>query len=120
MALMLKFAARSDVGKVRSKNDDSAYVGRYLAVVADGMGGHVGGDVASASTVLDLVHLDVPETPDPETVLPDEIQAANLVLERPGQRQPEALGDGHHRHRHAAHRATCCNSPTSATRVPTA
>lgn len=94
MALMLKFAARSDVGKVRSKNDDSAYVGRYLAVVADGMGGHVGGDVASASTVLDLVHLDVPETPDAETVLPDEIQAANLVLNDLVSANPKLSGMG--------------------------
>ncbi|KAA0979440.1 serine/threonine-protein phosphatase [Paeniglutamicibacter gangotriensis] len=94
MALMLKFAARSDVGKVRSKNDDSAYVGRYLAVVADGMGGHVGGDVASASTVLDLVHLDVPDTVDPETVLPDEIQAANLVLNDLVSANPKLSGMG--------------------------
>ena len=36
----------------------AAYVGRHLAVVADGMGGHAGGDVASAATVLDLAHLD--------------------------------------------------------------
>lgn len=94
MALVLKFAARSDVGKVRSKNDDSAYVGRYLAVVADGMGGHVGGDVASASTVLDLVHLDVPDTKDPETVLPDEIQAANLVLNELVNANPKLSGMG--------------------------
>ncbi|GAA1498933.1 PP2C family protein-serine/threonine phosphatase [Paeniglutamicibacter kerguelensis] len=94
MALMLKFAARSDVGKVRSKNDDSAYVGRYLAVVADGMGGHVGGDVASASTVLDLVHLDVPDTQDAETVLPDEIQAANLVLNELVNANPKLSGMG--------------------------
>ncbi len=94
MALMLKFAARSDVGKVRSKNDDSAYVGRYLAVVADGMGGHVGGDVASASTVLDLVHLDVPDTKDAETVLPDEIQAANLVLNELVNANPKLSGMG--------------------------
>src|SRR5699024_10214932 len=65
---------------VRSKNDDSAYVGRYLAVVADGMGGHVGGDVASASVVLDLAPLDRNNHPDPATILPDEIQSANLTL----------------------------------------
>ena len=58
MSLAFRFAARSDVGKVRAKNDDSAYAGHYLAVVADGMGGHVGGDVASATTVLDLTPLD--------------------------------------------------------------
>ena len=56
--LILRYAARSDVGRLRAKNDDSAYAGRHLAVVADGMGGHAGGDVASASTVLDLIHLD--------------------------------------------------------------
>ena len=44
MTLVLRYAARSDVGRVRAKNDDSAYVGRHLAVLADGMGGHVGGD----------------------------------------------------------------------------
>ena len=54
----MRYAARSDVGRVRAKNDDSAYVGRHLAVVADGMGGHAGGDVASAATVLDMIHLD--------------------------------------------------------------
>ena len=65
MALELQFAAHSDVGRVRSKNDDSAYVGRNLAIVADGMGGHVGGDVASASVVLDLAPLDRNDHPDP-------------------------------------------------------
>lgn len=94
MALVLRFAARSDVGKVRAKNDDSGYVGRYLAVVADGMGGHVGGDVASASTVLDLVHLDVPDTPNAETVLPDEIQAANHVLNELVNANPKLSGMG--------------------------
>jgi PPM family protein phosphatase len=94
MALMLKFAARSDVGKVRSKNDDSGYAGRHLAVVADGMGGHVGGDVASSSTVLDLVHLDRETTTDPETVLPDEIQTANSVLNELVNANPKLSGMG--------------------------
>ncbi|MBG6215716.1 protein phosphatase [Arthrobacter sp. CAN_A6] len=81
MALVLRFAARSDVGMVRSKNDDSAYAGRYLAVVADGMGGHAGGNVASASTVLDLVHLDRGDhAGDAGTHLADEIQTANSLL----------------------------------------
>lgn len=94
MALKLKFAALSDVGRVRSKNDDSAYVGEYLAVLADGMGGHVGGDVASASTVLDLIHLDRRYTPDPQNALPDEIQAANLVLNELVGANPKLSGMG--------------------------
>lgn len=94
MALTLRFAARSDVGKVRAKNDDSGYAGRYLAVVADGMGGHVGGDVASASTVLDLVHLDQETTHDIETVLPDEIQTANSILNDLVTANPKLSGMG--------------------------
>lgn len=94
MALQLNFAARSDVGRVRSKNDDSAYVGRYLAVVADGMGGHVGGDVASASVVLDLAPLDRNDHPDPATILPDEIQSANLILNDLVHDNPKLAGMG--------------------------
>ena len=95
MALVLRYAARSDVGMVRFKNDDSAYVGRYLAVVADGMGGHAGGNVASASTVLDLVHLDSDEHEDePLTVLADEIQAANSLLSELVTTSPQLSGMG--------------------------
>lgn len=94
MALELNFAARSDVGRVRSKNDDSAYVGRYLAVVADGMGGHVGGDVASASVVLDLAPLDRNDLDDPATVLADEIQSANLILNDLVHDNPKLAGMG--------------------------
>ena len=95
MALVLKYAARSDVGMVRFKNDDSAYVGRYLAVVADGMGGHAGGNVASASTVLDLVHLDSDVHEDePLTILADEIQAANSLLSELVTTSPQLSGMG--------------------------
>jgi PPM family protein phosphatase len=81
MGVAFRYAARSDVGRVRSKNDDSAYAGRYLAVVADGMGGHVGGDVASASAVIDLTALDRPgHHGEGATVLADEIQNANQNL----------------------------------------
>lgn len=95
MSLVLRYAARSDVGKVRSKNDDSAYVGRYLAVVADGMGGHAGGDVASASTVLDLVHLDRGDfDQEAGTVLADEIQTANSLLSELVHTNPRLAGMG--------------------------
>lgn len=40
--------AATDVGKHRSSNQDSGYAGYQLFFVADGMGGHAGGDVASA------------------------------------------------------------------------
>ncbi len=94
MPYVLHCAAKSDVGKVRSKNDDSAYAGRHLAVLADGMGGHVGGDVASASAVLDLAPLDATGYDDPATVLPDEIQNANLILNELVHANPKLAGMG--------------------------
>jgi serine/threonine protein phosphatase PrpC len=93
--LIMRFAARSDVGKIRSKNDDSAYVGRHLAVVADGMGGHAGGDVASAATVLDMIHLDHGDyTGDAATTLADEIQTANSLLSELVHINPKLAGMG--------------------------
>jgi protein phosphatase len=91
----MRYAARSDVGRVRAKNDDSAYVGRHLAVVADGMGGHAGGDVASAATVLDMIHLDTDDYDgDAGTVLADEIQTANSLLSELVHINPKLAGMG--------------------------
>ncbi|GAB3770865.1 hypothetical protein GCM10027600_27830 [Nocardioides ginsengisegetis] len=49
---MLRFsgAGVSDVGRVRPHNEDSAFVGPYVALVADGVGGAAAGEVASATT----------------------------------------------------------------------
>jgi protein phosphatase len=91
----MRYAARSHVGRVRAKNDDSAYVGRHLAVVADGMGGHAGGDVASAATVLDMIHLDQDSyEEDATTVLADEIQTANSLLSELVHMNPKLAGMG--------------------------
>lgn len=96
MAKILRFAARSDVGRVRSKNDDSAYAGLHLAVVADGMGGHAGGNIASASTVLEMIHLDEDSYQGDEagTALADEIQTANSLLSDLVRSSPALAGMG--------------------------
>ena len=47
----MKFYSKTHRGKVRSGNEDSIYAGNYFAIVADGMGGHNAGDVASALVV---------------------------------------------------------------------
>ncbi len=58
MTLQLRFAALSDVGRVRKQNQDSGYAGPHLLAVADGVGGAARGDLASATAIQQLRRLD--------------------------------------------------------------
>ena len=50
--LSVRYAVRSDIGLARADNEDAAYAGRQLLAVADGLGGHAAGEVASAAVIF--------------------------------------------------------------------
>ena len=58
MTLALRYAARSHIGLVRSGNEDSGYAAPTMLVVADGMGGHAAGELASAAAVATFAQID--------------------------------------------------------------
>src|SRR5882757_5865979 len=89
MTLVLRYSARSDRGLVRQNNQDSVYAGPRLLALADGMGGHAAGEVASKLVISALVPLDDDE---PSDDLLGELREAtehgneaitNLVAEQP-------------------------------------
>jgi protein phosphatase len=95
MTLALRYAVRSDVGLLREGNEDSAYAGPHLLAVADGMGGHAAGEVASSAAITTIASLDA-DRPQADLVqaLADAVVNANTRLQEMIYADPATEGMG--------------------------
>ena len=88
----LRYAARSDVGLIRRGNEDSGYASPHLLIVADGMGGHAAGELASATVVATLAALDRKDVD--ETTLVGAVDEAGRQITAVVAGTPELAGMG--------------------------
>lgn len=95
MTLVLRYAARSDRGLVRANNEDSVYAGARLLALADGMGGHAAGEVASQLVIAALAHLDDDEPGgDVLSKLDSAVREGNSAIAAHVELEPELEGMG--------------------------
>jgi PPM family protein phosphatase len=95
--MRLRSFAGTDVGRLRSGNEDSYFCGRTVFAVADGLGGHQGGEVASAAAVEPLAALDGREFAEPRAAaeaLAEAIRTANTAILDQAAGNPELWGMG--------------------------
>src|SRR5262245_61165433 len=81
--MRLSSFAGTDVGRTRAGNEDSYFCGRTVFAVADGLGGHQGGEVASAAAIKPLAALDGREFADPREAaeaLAEAVRQANTAI----------------------------------------
>jgi PPM family protein phosphatase len=86
--------AKTDVGQVREGNEDSYLVDEPLFVVADGMGGHLAGDVASSTAVEVISEFSGQASADDPQTLADLIRAANAAIWEKALEDPTLRGMG--------------------------
>ncbi|MFV0251877.1 MAG: PP2C family protein-serine/threonine phosphatase [Beutenbergiaceae bacterium] len=82
MDVSFRFAVRSDLGAVRTNNEDSALASSHMLVLADGMGGHAAGEVASTVAARVFAEITDDPTADIRTQLTDAGRATRAALEQ--------------------------------------
>ncbi|MBM0204829.1 PP2C family protein-serine/threonine phosphatase [Micromonospora sp. NPDC051227] len=95
VTLNVEAASRTHQGLVRKRNEDSHTHGQWLYVVADGLGGHVAGDIASSTVTNSLAAYDRPvQAKDLASLLGRAINEANEALRRKIRADPKLAGMG--------------------------
>ncbi len=91
----MKSSALSDIGKVRMGNEDAYYLGKNLFAVADGMGGHMAGEVASA-LALDMLKKEVEAVKgvNADELLRRAVEHANAEVYKRARMKSELYGMG--------------------------
>jgi serine/threonine protein phosphatase PrpC len=91
----LRVASGTHVGLVRRRNEDALYQGQWLFAVADGLGGHVAGDIASTTAIDAIKPYDRRVDPDDLAgSLGRAIRDANDALRRRIRDEPQQAGMG--------------------------
>jgi PPM family protein phosphatase len=90
----VEIGAKSDVGRVREANEDSYLIDDPLFVVADGMGGHIAGDVASSTAVKVISDESYEASQDNPSTLQRIVADANAAIWQRAQSDPSLRGMG--------------------------
>jgi PPM family protein phosphatase len=93
--LAIRYAVQTDIGLEREENEDAAYAGERLLAIADGMGGHAAGEVASAAVIDALKPLDT-QVPAGELLnaLDHAVRQASRTLAEMAEADPQLAGMG--------------------------